>query len=90
MLSHHSLGSLEAALQSRILLVFPALVKGKLGVIHGLIQLRKEEAELFLGKIRFKGSAMVAPELAEWVAKEAEREAAIAKELRKAREERKG
>ncbi len=37
-----------------------------------------------------KGSSMVAPLLAEWVAKAAEREAAIAKQFRKAREERKG
>ena len=42
-----------------------------------------------MGKVRLKGSVIVAPELSEWTAKEAEREAQIAKQLRKAREERK-
>lgn len=52
--------------------------------------LSADEVELFLGLDYLKDSVMVCPALAEYVAKEAEKEAAILKQLRKARDEKEG
>ena len=46
-----------------------------------------EEVELFLGSNKSSTDTMIAPDLTEWVAKQMERDASIAKQSRKAREE---
>ena len=47
-----------------------------------------DETAIFLGKHKEFGDTMVAPELLDYVSKEVEREAAVMKQVRKAREER--
>ena len=47
-----------------------------------------EEVGLFLGSIKSSTDTMIAPDLTEWAAKQVERDASIAKQSRKAREER--
>jgi hypothetical protein len=48
----------------------------------------KSEAAIFTGTHREFGDVMVAPDLLEYVSKEVERDAAVLKQVRKAREER--
>lgn len=48
----------------------------------------KAEAAIFTGTHREYGDLMVAPDLLEYVSKEVERDAAVLKQVRKAREER--
>ncbi|CAE8636823.1 unnamed protein product [Polarella glacialis] len=48
------------------------------------------EASIFTGSNKEYGDTMVAPQLLEYVAKEVEKDAAVMKQVRKAREERKG
>ena len=48
----------------------------------------KSEAAIFSGTHREFGDTMIAPDLLEYVSKEVERDAAILKQVRKAREER--
>ena len=47
-----------------------------------------EEQELFMGSRSSDGAVMIAPALVEYVAKELEKQSAIDKQARKAREER--
>ncbi|CAK0807270.1 unnamed protein product, partial [Prorocentrum cordatum] len=49
--------------------------------------LSREEAAYFTGSHRLGGEVMICPELIEWVSKEIEKDASVAKQMRKAREE---
>jgi len=49
--------------------------------------LSREEASYFTGSHRLGGEVMICPELVEWVSKEIEKDASVAKQMRKAREE---
>ena len=50
--------------------------------------LPSDEMEMFLGVSKSVYNVMVAPDLQEWIGKQLERDANIAKQTRKAREER--
>lgn len=47
-----------------------------------------EDAHLFLGLTNARGGYRVSPQLQEWIASELQKESAVLKECRKAREER--
>ena len=47
-----------------------------------------DEIEYFQGSNKTPYDSMICPELAEWISKQAERDSTIAKQTRKAREER--
>ena len=62
-----------------------------LAQVRPLVQLRAgllEESSIFSGRHRESGELMCAPDLLDFVAREVERDAAVMKQIRKAREER--
>jgi len=64
--------------------LYTAPKKGKGKGRAGLI----EESDIFAGTHRDSGELMCAPDLLDYVSKEVERDAAVLKQIRKAREER--
>ena len=58
------------------------------GVSGGDVAPWVDECTLFLGEDKGQGAALVSPDLEQWVAAEMQKESAVLKERRKAREER--